>query len=129
MAGKAGVSFMCVYMEWESKAKKKTLWWEESAKKKQHGTFFSLYSANVQLGCSPPASSSIPHYYCDYHARTMLLLHTHTHTLACMREKKKKERKIENVHTWQYLEQSRQRQHKNPELIWKKNEIFIYILR
>jgi len=83
MAAKAGVSFMCVYVSKGSeKAKQK-----ENAMMRRNGEeeeeatryIFSLYSANVQLGCSPPASSSIPHYYCDYHARTMLLLHTHIH--------------------------------------------------
>jgi hypothetical protein len=56
---------------------------------------------------------------------------THSYTLARMRETKKgKEReKKENVHTWQYFEQSRRQQHKYLKLIWRNIRSFVDILR
>lgn len=61
---------------------------------------FLPYPSNVQPGCSPRASSNIPHYYSDYRVRAMLLvdIHAHTNTLARIKETKNK-RNRENIHT------------------------------
>jgi hypothetical protein len=50
---------------------------------------FPLHSATVQLGCSSPASSIIPHYYCDYRARAVLLQHTRIHIDTHERERER----------------------------------------
>jgi len=67
---------MCVGKESESIKQPNTAMREKEKKKnKEEIIRYVVLScpANDQLGCSSSASSSIPHYYCDYRARSLLL--------------------------------------------------------